>query len=194
MGDEAGQATEPATAVLMASGVLGAHTVLIGDDAQLPPTVLDRAAVWGGLTTSLLARLIRAHGGQPHVVTLLRQYRMHPDIMEFPSAMHYGGRLVAGLDRIPGCIGGLAWPRREALEGEREQDARHRVVVIHTDAQGSRPQRSIVNEGQAAIIGELFQHLLPPEGEIIRNRIRHGRHNETQRFNKAFLNDRGLAS
>lgn len=109
--DEASQATEPAALVPLA---LCASAVLVGDSAQLPPTVICREAAEGGLQVSLLERLESAaraasrQGQQERQqerqqppeasyapLLLNLQYRMHPALAEFPSAAFYGGRLAS---------------------------------------------------------------------------------------------------
>ncbi len=87
--DEATQLVDP-----IALGVLAraSHVVLAGDPQQLPPTVLSPAAESGGLGVTIFERLIER--GAPS--TMLReQYRMHEDIMRFPSTSMYGGQLEA---------------------------------------------------------------------------------------------------
>ncbi len=89
--DEATQAVEPITlwAFLRAPKV-----ILAGDHKQLPPTVLSEDAAKGGLSTSLFERVLRTHGdGVKRMLT--EQYRMHEEIMAFPSARMYGGQLTA---------------------------------------------------------------------------------------------------
>ena len=50
LADEAGQATEPTTAVLLANAVDGGHIMIVGDAHQLAPTVRDQRAEWDGLS------------------------------------------------------------------------------------------------------------------------------------------------
>lgn len=91
--DEATQATEPLT--LMAF-LRARRLVLAGDHRQLPPTILSRAALDGGLGVSLFERLLAEHGDGPNVQQMLReQHRMHRAIMDFPSREMYGGALRA---------------------------------------------------------------------------------------------------
>ena len=85
LADEAGQATEPTTAVLLANAVDGGHVMIVGDEHQLAPTVRDQRAEWEGLSCSLLARLNRTHQGLGHVVMLVIQYRMHPTSRDSPT-------------------------------------------------------------------------------------------------------------
>lgn len=86
--DEAAQALEAAcwAAIRMADRV-----ILAGDHCQLSPTVRCMEAARGGLARTLMQRIVES---QPAAVSLLRiQYRMHQDIMEFPSRRFYKGEL-----------------------------------------------------------------------------------------------------
>ena len=88
--DEAAQALEPAcwAAIRKCDRV-----VMGGDHCQLPPTVKSPEALRGGLDRTLMQRVVQAH---PRCVTQLDiQYRMHRDIMAFPSRWFYHGRLQA---------------------------------------------------------------------------------------------------
>ncbi len=89
--DEACQSTEPGCWVPV---LRGDRLVLAGDHCQLPPTVLSAQALREGFGISLLERLIQHYGG-----TVTRridvQYRMHAQIMDFPSARFYDGTLQA---------------------------------------------------------------------------------------------------
>ena len=88
--DEASQAVEPASLIPMQWLKPGGLIVLIGDPKQLAPTILSKAAKNANFEQSLFDRLQRA--GTPAYV-LQEQYRMHPEIMKFPSACFYFGRL-----------------------------------------------------------------------------------------------------
>ncbi len=88
--DEAAQALEPAcwTAILKCDRV-----VMSGDHCQLPPTVKSPDAARHGLGHTLMQRVADAC---PASVTQLNiQYRMHEDIMAFPSRWFYHGSLRA---------------------------------------------------------------------------------------------------
>jgi superfamily I DNA and/or RNA helicase len=89
--DEASQATEPLSWVPL---TLAKKAVFAGDSNQLPPTIYSKEAAEGGLATTLFDRLKDL---VPETLqTLLRvQYRMHEDIMRFPSDRFYEGRLIA---------------------------------------------------------------------------------------------------
>eukprot|EP00927_Polykrikos_kofoidii_P049320 TRINITY_DN43394_c0_g1_i1.p1 TRINITY_DN43394_c0_g1~~TRINITY_DN43394_c0_g1_i1.p1 ORF type:complete len:1620 (-),score=288.12 TRINITY_DN43394_c0_g1_i1:47-4906(-) len=90
--DEATQATEPASIVPLLKGCQ--ELVLLGDQQQLPPTVLSYRARMLGLSESLFERLIRL--GVPHKM-LRTQYRMHPAISAFPAHTFYAGLLTNGV-------------------------------------------------------------------------------------------------
>jgi DNA replication ATP-dependent helicase Dna2 len=98
--DEAGQLTIPA--------ILGAlrfarRFILVGDERQLPPLVLNKEAGEHGLATSLFSQLkhldekyLREHEGEISACVPLRvQYRMHETISNFASRTFYRGQLRA---------------------------------------------------------------------------------------------------
>uniref|UniRef100_A0A7I4BQ27 Uncharacterized protein n=1 Tax=Physcomitrium patens TaxID=3218 RepID=A0A7I4BQ27_PHYPA len=87
--DEAAQASE--VAVLPPLSLRAARCVLVGDPQQLPATVISRAADTMKYSRSLFERFQQA--GCPAIL-LSVQYRMHPQIRDFPSRYFYQGRLV----------------------------------------------------------------------------------------------------
>lgn len=106
--DECTQAAETACLVPICRGAQ--HLILIGDQCQLPPTVVSEFCQTEGLGNSLFSRLCQ-QGVRP---TLLdTQYRMHPHICEFPSAAFYNGRLRTGISHVtrPPPTS-FAWPTR----------------------------------------------------------------------------------
>ena len=110
LADEAGQATENTSAILLCNSMPGGHVLMVGDEHQLPPTVRDRNADWDGLSTSLLERPNRTHEGTDHLIMLETQYRMHTDIQRFPNLQYYGGLLRSGLKSEPAKIAGIPRP------------------------------------------------------------------------------------
>ncbi|HXT00890.1 MAG TPA: AAA domain-containing protein [Elusimicrobiota bacterium] len=89
--DEASQATEPLSWVPL---TLAKKAIFAGDANQLPPTIYSKEAAEGGLTVTLFDRLKEIL--PKNVQTLLRvQYRMHENIMKFPSEQFYEGKLLA---------------------------------------------------------------------------------------------------
>jgi ATP-dependent RNA/DNA helicase IGHMBP2 len=88
--DEAGQALEPACWIPI---VRAQKVVFAGDHCQLPPTIKSLDAARKGLNTTLFEKCIAAH---PEAVVMLQeQYRMHVDIMGYPSQVFYGNKLSA---------------------------------------------------------------------------------------------------
>ena len=88
--DEAAQALEAACWIAIRRAD---RVVLAGDHCQLPPTIKCMDAARGGLEQTLM-ECIAAR--KPEAVSLLRiQYRMHEDIMRFPSRWFYHGLLEA---------------------------------------------------------------------------------------------------
>jgi ATP-dependent RNA/DNA helicase IGHMBP2 len=88
--DEAGQALEPACwiPILKATKVIFA-----GDHCQLPPTIKSTEAAKRGLGVTLMEKAVKKF---PETVILLEeQYRMHNDIMGYPSQVFYQNALVA---------------------------------------------------------------------------------------------------
>ena len=89
--DEACQATEPAAWVPL---LRANKVVLAGDHCQLPPTILSSEAAEGGLSISLMERLVHLYG--PDACKLLTiQHRMNAAIMQFSNSEFYDGNLIA---------------------------------------------------------------------------------------------------
>ncbi|EXC33624.1 hypothetical protein L484_013821 [Morus notabilis] len=92
--DEAAQALEPATLIplqLLKSN--GFKCIMVGDPKQLPATVISNVASKFHFECSMFERLQKA--GHP-VVMLTKQYRMHPEICQFPSMHFYERKLLNG--------------------------------------------------------------------------------------------------
>ena len=90
--DEASQALTPA----LLPGILRCQRiVLAGDHRQLPPTVISAQAQRGGLSTTAFDVLMgdERFSECRHMLTV--QHRMAPELMAFPSAEFYHGKLSA---------------------------------------------------------------------------------------------------
>lgn len=88
--DEAAQALEPACWIPI---LKAKQVILAGDHQQLPPTVKSSAKSNQGLYITLLEKLVKLY---PAAVSLLKvQYRMHAQIMRFPSQYLYQDALIA---------------------------------------------------------------------------------------------------
>lgn len=90
--DESMQSTEPECIVPV---VLGAkQLILVGDHCQLGPVVMCKKAAKAGLSQSLFERLV-VLGIRPFRLEV--QYRMHPELSQFPSNFFYEGSLQNGV-------------------------------------------------------------------------------------------------
>lgn len=151
--DEAAQATEPTTLVPLMTGA--AAFACVGDDRQLPATILSRAAKLQGLDESLFERFLRSdvciEGSG--FVQLDVQRRMHSSIAQFPSGHFYAGSVSNGCndkDRPP--IPGLRWPN----------DGNSRVLFVDCSDHGAREEQcgtSIRNFGEAELLVKTLVHL-----------------------------------
>ncbi|KAH0794228.1 regulator of nonsense transcripts 1 [Histomonas meleagridis] len=97
--DESTQTVEPKLLIPILHGCK--QVVLVGDHMQLGPNISSPKALRAGLSVSMVQRLVQL-GMKP--VRLLKQYRMHPSLAEFPSNYFYGGILQNGVsahDRTP---------------------------------------------------------------------------------------------
>jgi ATP-dependent RNA/DNA helicase, senataxin len=92
--DEAAQCVEASALIPLKYGC--AKCILVGDPKQLPPTVLSKEATRFQYEQSLFVRMQTNY--PDHVHLLDTQYRMHPEISQFPSATFYSGRLLDGPD------------------------------------------------------------------------------------------------
>jgi hypothetical protein len=104
--DEATQATEPE--LLIGLRHAAPLVILVGDEMQLPPTVISEAARHARLGVSAFERLVVA-GVRKHQLT--HQYRMHPCLSSFPSRHFYGDSLVDSVaaEQRP-TPAGFPWP------------------------------------------------------------------------------------
>jgi len=106
--DESMQSTEPECMVPV---VLGTQKlVLVGDNCQTGPCVLNKKAAKAGLAQSLFDRLV-VLGIRP--IRLEVQYRMHPLLSHFPSNFFYEGCLQNGVTAADRQIKGFEfnWPQ-----------------------------------------------------------------------------------
>lgn len=90
--DEAAAATEPE--LYIPFHLTPSRLLVVGDPMQLPATVLSRSAERLGLGKSLHERLM-CDLGCNHIM-LDVQYRMRPEISQFPSERFYQGKIANG--------------------------------------------------------------------------------------------------
>ncbi|KAK6252192.1 hypothetical protein QUC31_013912 [Theobroma cacao] len=88
--DEAAQLKECESPIpLQLPGI--AHSILVGDECQLPATVVSNVSSEAGFGRSLFERLSTL-GHSKHLLNI--QYRMHPSISCFPNASFYYNRIL----------------------------------------------------------------------------------------------------
>jgi len=121
--DEASQATEPRS--LCAVARCHGQLILVGDHKQLPPVVKaeDPPALREGLSVSLFERLrdLATQCGWPAECTsmLMTNYRMHPQIRQWPSNQFYENKIMdadcVAEPRIPAWDVSYPDPTRQAV-------------------------------------------------------------------------------
>lgn len=89
--DEAAQAVEVSTLIPLRYQVR--RCIMVGDPAQLPATVISKAAANCSYEQSLFQRL---KNSKHHYEMLNTQYRMHPSISKFSSDHFYENNLLPG--------------------------------------------------------------------------------------------------
>ncbi|OMO72637.1 hypothetical protein COLO4_27520 [Corchorus olitorius] len=88
--DEAAQLKECESAIPLQLPDI-AHSILIGDEWQLPATVISNVSYEAGFGRSLFQRLSML-GHSKHLLNI--QYRMHPSISSFPNARFYYNQIL----------------------------------------------------------------------------------------------------
>ncbi|KAL7537872.1 hypothetical protein ACHAXR_008767 [Thalassiosira sp. AJA248-18] len=90
--DEAAAATEPE--ICIPFHLRPQRLLAVGDPLQLPPTIMSRHAADMGLSTSMHERLMYQCGNEHFMLD--HQYRMRPDISQFPCEQFYNGKIMNG--------------------------------------------------------------------------------------------------
>ncbi|KCV70861.1 hypothetical protein, variant 1 [Fonticula alba] len=105
--DEATQCTDPEVLVAMMHG--HKTIIMVGDQMQLGPVVLNARCMAAGLNRSMFQRLVALRGDP---LRLDIQYRMHPSMAAFPAKVFYQGTLENGVtaeQRTPAEVE-FPWP------------------------------------------------------------------------------------
>ena len=157
--DEAAQATEPTCLVPLAAAFGASQLILVGDQMQLPPTVLSRDAMKGGLGTSLFERLADA-GIEPSLLS--RQYRMHPSICAFASRRFYK-------NQVRTCPI-VADERQRAKPPQGFRFKRHPVAFVDvsrgTETYASEEDRSYANLQEVTVVADLVKNFSKSDASI----------------------------
>lgn len=152
--DEAAQVIEPA--VLLPLGKGAVQAVMVGDQCQLPATVLSQEAQRRGLDISMFDRLLSMG---MEVQMLKEQYRMHTQIAAFASWRFYRRELRTG----------VPYSARQRPPG---LPFRAPVAFLHVEALEQSRGPSKANPAEAACLGWLVGRILqglssrPSEGQV----------------------------
>jgi senataxin len=155
------QTLEPEMSILLKDDIVG--LVAIGDPQQLPGVVANRKLESKGYSISLFERLLNA--GSPHLL-LATQYRMHPDISQWPANTYYDGQLEDGRNTI---MSGRtpSWQ----IHGE-ELFSPYSFIAIHGLEEKNLRTKSYCNQAEANVVLSFLQRLLTTlirtdhEGEV----------------------------
>eukprot|EP00397_Hematodinium_sp_SG-2012_P004327 GEMP01004338.1.p1 GENE.GEMP01004338.1~~GEMP01004338.1.p1 ORF type:complete len:906 (+),score=219.90 GEMP01004338.1:588-3305(+) len=152
--DEAAQVIEPASLIPLSKGCVSC--VLVGDQCQLPPTVISDEANRRGLGVSMFDRLINI-GMQVHMLDT--QYRMHPAIASFSSWRFYRSELRDGVfarDRPLPIQSAWGDGPTVSARGDGEKSP---VFVVNVDARESSTGASKSNKEEAHCVATLVEWL-----------------------------------
>lgn len=150
--DECSQALEAACWIVLPRAP---KAILAGDHCQLPPTVISQKAEQGGLGLSLMERAVEKFGKEGYRL-LKRQFRMHTDIMTWPSQEMYGGQLEADPS-----VGGHLLKHLPLVKSTDETE----MTLLLVDTAGYHLEEesfetSRCNRGEAGIIAILIKRLV----------------------------------
>lgn len=142
--DEAAQCVELSALIPLKYGCT--KCILVGDPKQLPPTVLSQSAARFGYDQSLFVRMQQNH--PQHVHLLDTQYRMHPQISEFPSREFYEGKLYDGNDMSRLRL--QPWHESKLL-------GPYRFFDVEGVQEKGRKGQSLVNSNELEVAMQLYQ-------------------------------------
>ncbi|KRH94636.1 tRNA-splicing endonuclease positive effector (SEN1) [Pseudoloma neurophilia] len=135
--DEACQSVETSTLIPLKFNPI--KIILIGDPRQLPPTVLSKSKPYA---SSLFDRLMKS---QP-VLLLDVQYRMHPEIADFPNKYFYQSMLKNDISVLK-----RQNPYATFLKP---------MSFLKTQSNDNSDQNSYANSGEARIVLEIVKELM----------------------------------
>lgn len=144
--DEAAQSIELSALIPLKYGC--SKCILVGDPKQLPPTVLSREAARFSYEQSLFVRMQVNHPNDVHLLDT--QYRMHPEISQYPSQAFYDGKLLDG----------------EEMDSLRQQPwhdspllGPYRFFDVQGQHQSASKGHSLINVAEVNVALQLFERL-----------------------------------
>jgi len=155
--DEASQALLPS---VISSLLLAQRFILVGDPAQLPPTVQNLQARNGGLDQSLFTILDKVHPGATTNLNL--QYRMNGRIAELANHLTYEGKLECGNDTVRDRVIQLSNDAEGWIGRCFSSTIERSVVWLDTNrlAMECKEVGGIINKSEANIIKSLVKELV----------------------------------
>ncbi len=144
--DEAAQSIELSALIPLKYGC--SKCILVGDPKQLPPTVLSREAARFSYEQSLFVRMQTNHPDDVHLLDT--QYRMHPEISQYPSQAFYDGRLLDGAEMA--SLRQRPWHRNPVL-------GPYQFFDVEGQHQSATKGHSLVNRAEVLVALQLFERL-----------------------------------
>ena len=152
--DEAAQSVEPSTLVGLQLG--SKHAILVGDPQQLPATIFSMSGRTTKYDRSLFQRLEES-GHRVHLLN--QQYRMAPDISDFPRRIFYGGQLLDGPNvKHPNYGMPLSKMVQNSFKAFRP------LTVLDLDSREERGGKSLSNSAEAKLAVHLYRSLQKETG------------------------------
>ncbi|RLV91828.1 Helicase SEN1 [Spathaspora sp. JA1] len=145
--DEACQCVELSAIIPLRYGCKSC--IMVGDPNQLPPTVLSQAAASYNYEQSLFVRMQNQY---PNSVYLLDvQYRMHPEISQFPSREFYKSKLTDGEGMFD---------KNKRLWHDQNMLTPYRFFDILSKHERNEQSRSLFNLEESKVALELVEQLM----------------------------------
>lgn len=149
--DEAAQSIELSALIPLKYGC--SKCIMVGDPKQLPPTVLSREAARFQYEQSLFVRMQNNHPDDVHLLDT--QYRMHPEISQFPSRTFYDGKLLDGANMA--LLRDQPWHKCKIL-------GPYRFFDVQGAHQSAPKGHSLINFAEAEVALQLFDRLITDYG------------------------------
>lgn len=162
--DEAAQCVELSAVIPLRYGCK--HCIMVGDPHQLPPTVLSQKAAGLKYEQSLFVRMFNQYPDRVHLLNT--QFRMHPQIAEFPSAEFYKGKLINGPDMALKTkkpwheIQSSSWKPDHTLQP-------YMFFAVHGAHSSAPNKKSLRNMAEVELAFDLFSMLLKKSPDFFKN-------------------------
>ena len=128
------------------------HLTLIGDQKQLGPVILHPKANSTGMKVSLFERMIKLYPDLLNMLTI--QYRMHAEIVKFPSKEFYEDKIINGI-----CLNDRK--NEEFNEKFKWPNQKIPLIFLHTDKEEEilKSGNSKQNEEEANLVALFIEKI-----------------------------------